>query len=903
MLVGRERELAVIERLLNDARDGRSRSLLVCGEPGIGKSALLEEAARMAAGFQVLRTRPVAGEAILPFGALHALLRPALGALDRIPELQARMLARALALEEGEPVDLLAVGAGTLSLIAETAEESPVLVLVDDAHWLDPESAGALAFAARRLVAEEVALLAAARSGGPDGFRPGDFETLELEPLGEDAAARLLRNSAHALDEAAAARILAAALGNPLALVELALRPRRPTEAVSGIALTERLAETYLGSVRSLPEGTQTALLVAAAGEGLDSATLARAAARAGAGTEPFVAAEAAGLVQLDRGRFSFRHPLVRSAVYQGASPGDRRAAHRAVASVLDRDGDADRRAWQLAAAADGPDEAVAQELEAAADRAEMRGGARARAQALEWAADLSEDEDARGHRLHAAARAAHWAGEPDRALELIARVLPTVSDPLVRADLVHERAGILDFRGERVPDEVLEGEAARVEGIDPERSAKLRSSVLTRALDDLDAVASLRAAAKVEPLLPRLGDFWAPRLRAGVAQVYLLAGKTAQARDLYASILDDPDAAATHGIPLVWLEWYDDARRVLELSHDNGRRTGQTLRVAWTRACLGVLEASLGRFPAAVAAAGEALALADEIPAGFIAMVALRVLAEVAAVQGRADECRAFAGRLAEIGAAYHDEHSRCSAAVALGRLELGAGRHTEAIAHLRPVAEYAHTMGVADPSVMPYGPDLVEAYTRNGMTDEARSELDRLARQAEATERPWALASAARCEALLAPDDELDERFALALERHQRVRSPFERARTDLCHGERLRRAGRRVDARAALRSALSAFEDLDAVPWADRARAELKATGETARKRDPSAAEQLTPQELQIALLVAEGRSNKEVAAALYLSAKTVEYHLTRVYRKLNVYSRTELTRLMAAGTPTC
>jgi DNA-binding CsgD family transcriptional regulator len=902
MLVGRERELAILERLLGDAREGRSGALLVVGEPGIGKSALLDEAVRMARGFRTLETRPVESEAMLPFAGLHALLRPVLDAIDRIPPAQARTLATALRLREGEAPDRFTVGAGTLSLLAEVAEDAPLLVVVDDAHWLDQASADALAFATRRFAAEEVAVLVASRGDEAGGFRPAGVETLELGPLDGDAAERLLHESAAGLDPARAGELLAVAAGNPLALVELPLRPG-PALDSPGFSepreLTERLAEAFLASAGRLPEPARRGLLVAAAGEGLDAATLARAAETFGAGENPFAAAEEAGLARVVRGSLVFRHPLVRSAVYHAASPADRRAAHRAVAAALDRRADADRRAWQLAAGADGPDAAIADALEAAADRAEARGGAAARSRALEWAADLSEDDDTRGRRLHAAARAAHWAGEPERAVALIERVLPTVTDPLVRADLVQERVSVLDWRGQRTPAGVLEAEAARVEELDPERAARLRFLALNRAIEALDAPGALRAAAAIEPLLDRLGAFWRPRISGGVGQAYLQAGDADRASGLYRSLLGDADAASTQAFGLVWLEWYDEARRVLELSCENGRRSGQTLRVAWTRVCLAQLDLVLGRLPAALAAAQEARSLAEGMEVEYIELLALVVLARVAAVQGKADDTHSLAARAGAIAETHADRHGQCSVRLALGLLELGAGRNAEAIEQLAPVAALAAANGLADPSVLPYAPDLIEAYVRSGQTAEARAELDRLAGQAETTRRSWALAAAARCEGLLAADVDVDARFAEALARHGRVPSPFERGRTELCYGERLRRAGRRVDARVHLRAALAAFEELGAAPWAERARVELKASGETVRKRDPTAAEQLTPQELQIALLVAEGRANKEVAAALFLSPKTVEYHLTRVYRKLNVYSRTELTRLLAGG----
>jgi len=897
MLLGRELECERLRRLVDQARRGRSDVLVLRGAPGVGKTALLDQLIQEAEGFQLLHVLGLESELELPYSGLHALLRPVVHLAIEIPDVQAHMLRIALALEQGTS-DPFVTAAGVLSLLAEAAERAPVLVAVDDAHWLDRASADALLFAARRLRAESVAIVFVIREH-ESILEQGALEQLEIGPLADAAALALLRERWGArLAPSVARRLVSATGGNPLALVEVT-QLLSDDERLGRLALAEPLPvpEAIARAVRRrltrAPESTRHAMLLLATDDLaqmlLDPADLAT--------------AEDLGLIYIRGRRAGFVHPLYRAAIYDRASDDDRRAAHRLLAQSL-TDTDPDRRAWHHASAIVGTDEDAAAALEEAAGRAEARGGSAALARALERAAELSQDESARWRRLCAAANASFLAGEPEHALRLIERVLPSVADPLLRADFVRQRVAILAWRGPPVAAEVVESEAARVERVDPVRAARLLLELESDAIRRLDARAFARAADRVEPLIPLLDSWWQPRVRGGVAQARMWNGDLDRALELFGLALEDPLAAATQAPALVQLELYHDARKALEASLEFGRQAGQPLRIAWTQACFGELEHALGRYAEAIAASAEALSLAEEMKTDAVAASALLTLARIAAEQGREQECREYASLADELAGRLRDEQLHVAASLALALLALGTGMYRDATELLEPVAERVTAGGLRDPSIVPYAGDLIESYARNGQQEAARRELELFATQAEATGRPSALATIARCEGLLADVGDVDRFFRQALDRHEPVPSAFARARTQLCYGERLRRLRRRRDAREQLRQALAAFDAAGAAPWAERARAELHATGEHVPHRDPTAPERLTPQELQVAMQVATGKSNRDVAATLFLSAKTVEYHLTHVYRKLELHSRAELIRLLtgeATATP--
>lgn len=919
MLFGRAEECARVEGLLEDARRGRSGTLVVRGEAGIGKTALLRYARSRAAGMRVLEHRAVRAEAELPFAALHGLLRPLLPLLERLPQAQEEAVGSLLGLCVRPEAQLLAAYGGVLGLIAEAAEEEPLLLLVDDAHWLDGGSAAALSFAARRLVAESVAILLAERVGAEsvsDLFVLGT--ELRLSGLDADAGRALLVAEFGEVEPGVAAALTTACGGNPLALVE-AGRALSPDQLAAKRPLPEPLpiaadvAETFLPVVRQLPRETERALLVAAVGEGLPQETIAAASEATGGGERLLAPAQQAGLIELGRAGVRFCHPLVRSAVYAAASPAERREAHRAIAMALASVDDEDRRALHLAAAADGPSEDVAEALERAAERARRRGGYSAQATALERAAQLSADDQHRARRLHAACRAAYWAGEKQRALRLGNDALVVARDPLVRADVVHQLAVIAEFDRELQPrapsSAALERIAAEIEPLDGERAIALLGVVLQRHRQALDTEAAHAIAKRRLAIAERIGGERLLRARQDLAATLCLRGDAEAAAEVLDGVAEAraqeetlPAYASQAAESLLWSERYDELRELLGASLADARAHGNVLRVCFDLTNLAALELRLGRLDAAAATAGEALLLAQNMESHYLEACNLATLAGIDARRGAGDALRDHGDRAAVLAHALGENLVRGEIHLARGLFALATGALDDALDELERAVAIVTAGGVVEPGVLPVIPELVETHARRGERATAAGLLDGFRRAADRTRRGWALAAAARCDALLASVERMDAHFEEAIGRYELQPMPFEQARTRLYYGERLRRAQRRRDARRELRVALDQLQALGARIWADRAATELRATGETIGPRDPTAAERLTPQELQIALLVADGKTNKEVGAALFLSPKTVEYHLAHVYRKLGLHSRRELILIFASrGAP--
>jgi DNA-binding CsgD family transcriptional regulator len=906
-LLGRDPECALLERLLDRARGGKSGALVLLGEPGIGKTALVEHAVAQAGGMRVLPVTGLEAAADVPFAALATMLRPVLGSLARVPAKQRAALGSALGLAPAGDVRPFAVAAGTLSLLAALAEREPLLCVVDDAHWVDRESAEALVVVAGRLEAEGIVILFAAREG--DGF--AQLPDLRLRGLAPDGARALLRRHAPwNLATDVAEQLLAETGGNPLALAEI---PALLTDAqFSGREPLDRplpvgsaLEHAFVREATALAADAQRVLLVAAASDSDDLGLVIRAAEAMGlAAAGALEEADAAGLLSVRGWRFRFRHPLVRSAVYQSAPLAERRAVHGALAAALADAGDADRRAWQRAAASFGPDEDVAAELERAAVSARRRGGVAAEARTLELAARLAPGDDARAVRLVKAASAAWQAGRSAEADQLLDEALPLIRDALLRAEAQELRASILKRLGDaEAAHELLLDEASRIEPIDALRAARM----LTQASHLFFRRDQIGPALELAERAWRLAgdEVAASDLDLGGtlawARVQLGQTKEGRALALRCAEISEQTGETVHGPQigwcLSWLEEYEPARALIERAVRAHREAGAFGDLAYVLFHLAELEFRTGRLAPAYAAAQEATRLAGQTGRDQLLMADQTILATVEAVMGRADDARTHATHALALAGATFNHSFVARANAALGLLELSLGRAHEAVAALELVERTMARSDCVEPGVVEWLPDLIEAYIRADRIDDARLRLERWERLAAQTQRLWALAAAARYRGLLAADVDIDAHFGQALALHRRTPSAFERARTELCYGERLRRAGRRVDARIRLRSALEAFERLGAVPWAERTRAELHATGETARRRDPTAAERLTPQELQVALAVGEGRTNRDVAAALFLSPKTIEYHLGNVYRKLDVRSRAQLAHLLA------
>jgi DNA-binding CsgD family transcriptional regulator len=902
-LVGRESERARIDRLLLNACKGRSGVLVLSGEPGIGKSALLEYAVRRAEGMRVLRVTGVEAAGEVPFGSLRKLLAPLQDLFAKLPPAQRRALEGALGFSPTASAPA-AVHAAAFALLTGLAAREPLLCVIDDAHWIDSASADALAIVARRLDADPIAALFAVREG--EGFDGRGLTTIRLEGLPPDEARRLLaRRARRRVARTVADRLVRETGGNPLALLELPelLSARQLAGAEhlpAPLPLAASLQPLFRRRAECLPPRSRTALLIAAASDSEETALLEA----AGARRDDFEPAVRAALVEVADGRVSFRHPLVRSAVYQAATPTERRRAHEALARVLGDPAEADRRAWHRAAAAVGPSEELADELERAASAAASRGGLAAEATMLQLAARITAADDRRGRRLVGAARAAWAAGKRAETEALLEEALPLIDDPLVRADAQELRATLLKRQGQaEAAHELLVGEAARVEPVDALRAARMLAQA-THVFFRRERVAPAlalaeRACALVGPEIAAADLELSSTLV--WAQLHLGHAEEGRRLALRAAALAEQrrDVAIVPQIAwaLSWVEEYDRARAIIERVVAEERRAGALGDLAYHLFYVADLEYRLGRLGRAYAAAQEASALAEQTGRELHLMVALTALATVEAVLGRAEDARAHATDALALAGSMYNLYFVTQANAALGLLELGVGRAYEAARHLDLVARAFADTDVVEPSLLEWMPNLVEARIRAGRLEEAAEALAAFGARAEATDRTWALAATARYRGVLAEDEEsADEEFRRALALHERNPRVLERGRTQLCFGERLRRAGRRREARVQLRAALSTFDRIGAIPWAERARAELAATGETARRRHPAAAERLTPRELQVALAVGTGHTNREIAALLFLSPKTIEYHLASVYRKLAVRSRAQLVRVL-------
>jgi DNA-binding CsgD family transcriptional regulator len=908
MLLGREHERQALDDLLAAAREGRSGVVALVGEPGIGKTALLEYAAERVEGMRVLRARGIESEAEVPFAGVFELLRPALGLLDRIPEPQAVALSSALALRPGSAQDRFAVGAATLSLLAAYAEEAPLALLVDDAHSLDGSSAEALLFAVRRLVADPIAVILAVREGEPSLLDGADLPVLRLEGLDRQAAAALL---AHELEEPVesetAERLYRATAGNPLALLELAAEAPdlvgAPLEAP--VAVSTSVARAFLRRAGSLPDRAVRALVLAAASDGGDLDVVGRAASSLGLEVADLAAAESAGLVSLRDGRVEFRHPLARSAIYGEAPAEQRREVHRALAGALP-DRDVDRRAWHLAVAAVGPDDAASAALEQAAARARERSAYAVAATAFERAARLAPADERRGRLLYAAADAAWLAGHADRAVSLLDQAREHAHDPGLVLQIEHLRGHVAVRIGPVMEGHaILVAAAERAAADDPDRAVVMLAEAVNACFYAGDAAEMLRTAERIAELAPAEGESaFFGNIAHGMALIMAGEGEAGAALvrraveilEASAELRGDPRLLAWAAMGPLWLRESGAGRGLV----------GRALETARRQSAVGVLPFLLNHvvrdhaagdsWATAHATYHEAILLARESGQRTELAAALAGLAWLESRQGREEDCRAHAaeGRALcrELGVGLYEIWTT----IALGELELGLGRPAAAAEHFEEQNAVLAALGIGDADLSPAA-ELVDAYLRLGRIDDAAATAESFDAQAKAKGQPWALARAARCRGLLAGDDELDHHFAEALELHEQTPDVFETGRTRLAYGARLRRARQRVRAREELRAAVEIFDRLGAAPWSELARAELAATGETARRRDASTLDELTPQELQIALLLADGRTTREAAAHLFLSPKTVEYHLRHVYRKLGIRSREELAARLA------
>jgi DNA-binding CsgD family transcriptional regulator len=907
VLVGRTRERHALDWLLEGALSRRGGSLVLRGEEGMGKSALLEYLVERAAGCRVARAAGVETEIELAFAGLHQLCAPMLDRLERLPGPQKEALGVAFGLTAGQAPDRFLVGLAVLSLFSDVAEERPLVCVVDDAQWLDRASAQALAFAARRLLAESVALAFAVRggSGGHDAW--ARLPELVVEGLGDADARALLASVLHGpLDEQVRDRIVAETRGNPLLLLELP-RGSTPERLAGGFGLPDggllasRLEKSFARRLARLPAATRQLLLVGAAEPLGEPLLVWHAAERLGIGIGAAGPAASAGLAEFGA-QVRFRHPLVRSAVYRAASLEERQSVHRALAEVTDPAVDPDRRAWHRAQATPGPDEDVAREVERSAGRARARGGLAAAAAFLQRAAALTAQPARRAQRALAAAEAELGAGAFDAALELLNTAHAGPLDELQRArlDLLRARSALASGRGAGAAPLLLQA-ARRLEPLDVALARETYLDALSTAsfarpsVDGGADPAEVAAAARA-----------APAARPGRASDLLLHGLVLLTTEGYAAaapaLKHALDGFRNEGVSteeetrwvrvalrtaeLLWQDetWDVVSARMVELTREAGALAVLPIALS-SRATIHVLA---GELRAAALVIDEADAVADATgshvaPDGALALGAWR---------GREGDLSALIQtsieELPSQGEGIAVTLSQCASAV----LYNGLGRYQDALdAAQRAVAAQPI---VAAPRAMV---ELIEAATRNGNLEIGAEALRRLAVMTQASGTDWALGIEARMRALLSDGEAAERLYREAVDRLQLTRVRTELARAYLLYGEWLRRERRHRDAREQLHTAHDMFSAMGAEAFAERARRELQATGETARKRTVETRSELTAQEGQVARLARDGLSNPDIGTRLFISPRTVEYHLHKVYAKLDIGSRVQLEHALS------
>ena len=897
----RSGERGRLGQLVTGVRAGQSQVLVLRGEAGCGKTALLNQLSVAAEGCRIAWATGVESEMELAFAGLHALCAPLLGHVEHLPDPQREALSTAFGMSAGPPPERFLVGLAVLSLLADAAEEQPLVCIVDDAQWLDLVSSQTLAFVARRLLAERVALVFAVREQSGEQVLAG-LPELAIGGLTPEHA-RLLLNAMipGPLDEQVKARILDETRGNPLALIELP-RGKTPAELAGGFAfpdqghLTTRIEHTFLERARKLPRDAQLLLLTAAADPVGDTALLWRAAKRLGIGTDAAWPAQVAGLIDFGV-RVRFPHPLVRSAVYVASSPSDRRDVHRALADSTDPVLDPDRRAWHRAQATAQPDEEVAAEMLRSAGRAQGRGGLAAAAAFLKRAAELTPDGRVRVERALSAAQAKLDVADFKSASALVDAAGLWSLDELQRGRLERLRAEIVfaTQRGRDAPAVLLEA-ARRLEPLDAALARDTYLEAISAAMfagrsgtGPHEREIAERARALARPTSKSVADMLLDGLVKRFTEGYAasVAPLTRALRSL--ATVD----GAGDDQRWLWLAcrlaqdlWEDDLwHAVASRGARIGRETGRLSLLANSMNHLAAFHVHSGALATAEVQIDEVNAIEQATgipPLKYSAVVLAATRGDRAKMQ--------LLWNTAIQGAAERGE------GVALGmfwcvsaRVHNGYGQYDKALADARRASERD--------DIMSYGwalAEQVEAGMRAGGRDEAAEAFDRLSERTRACATDWALGVEARCRGLLNDDEAA---YRESTERLARSRAAVELARSQLCYGEWLRRMNRRSDAREPLRTAHESFGRMGAEAFAERARRELLATGETVRKRVRDTVEALTPQEIHVAMMARDGHSNPEIGARLFISARTVEYHLHKVFRKLGIAGRRALRDALA------
>jgi DNA-binding CsgD family transcriptional regulator len=907
-LLGRQAECQQLERLVEAVRCGESRVLVISGAAGVGKSMLLDSLVAHASGCRVVRAAGVQAEAELSFAGLHQLCMPLLHRLDQVPAPQRDALGTAFGLRSGSAPDRLLLGMAVRSLLAVAAAERPLVCVIDDAQWLDRRSAQALTFAARRLVAESVALVLAVRDPAGDQSLAG-LPRLVLGGLcPEDARDLLAAAIPGPLDERVRDRIVAETGGNPLALLELP-QGRTYIELAGGFGLpgghqlSDCIEDSFRRRLASLPSDLRRLLLVAAVDPTGDPALIHRAASRLGIKTDQHGVTDFAGLLRWGT-RVTFRHTLARSAVYRVASPDEHRATHRALAEATDTVTDPDRRAWHLAQATQGPDEDVAAELESSAGRAQNRGGLAAAAAFLERAAQLTSSPARRVRRALAAAQAKLQIGAYDATLVLLSAAEEGPLDELqqARIDLLRTKLASATRAGQEAAPLLLAA-ARRIEPLDPELACATYLDAVCAAMATGCRTAPARAAQIAEAARPASR----PREPSGVA--LLLDALTTRFTDGYAAAVPlsrralrafgRQDLCAEQALGWLWLLsaiaadlWDDESWHVLAGRHVRFAREAGALGelASALNSCI-VIELLCGALSTATTLRDEASAVAKTVSGGVTPYGALFVAAWQGREQHALQLCRATAADAAARGEAAGVTVTHTAGAV----LANGLGHYGRAVADARRAGEFPQELAATNWALT----ELVEAAARLGDGELATDAFVRLSAMTGASGTEWALGVEARSRALVSNDHSAEPLYREAIERLGRTRIRTDLARARLLYGEWLRRRRRRTDARTQLRAAHEMFTATGAEAFAERAHRELVAAGGTARKRTGATRDQLTARETQIARMACDGLSNPEISTRLFLSPRTVEYHLGNVFAKLGITSRHEVGHALSGA----
>lgn len=901
MLVGRGHEMAQLAEAVEHGRRGSASSWLIRGEPGIGKTVLLDAVASGARGAIVLRTQGLEVERPLPFAALQRLLRPVMRVRDRLPGPQSHALGIAFGEESGETVEPFMVGVATLGLITAAAEEDFVLCCIDDAQWLDAASADALLFCARRLGADRVVMLFTARDESTWAVRDPAISEMTLSGLDVEAAAELVERVGGTEGAADVVnRLVSDTRGNPLALLELAGQLSPPeldgsAQLPARLPLTSHLEDLFLATIQSLSAETRELLLLIAADESGAVSVIRHAAKALGLHDAAFEEARRSGLLPPAAQTIALRHPLIRSAVYQSATEADRRRAHGVLAEAHSASGDRERAIWHRAAAAEEADPELSAALEEVGSGARRRGAHAAAADAFARAAELCDDGARRGVLAFEAARSAWANGQSARARALLADADEAARDPRVLADIVRLRGHIEVNLGSAVLAHRLFIEAARaVADVDGGRALELR--LLAETLRAFGADSGSRIGDEDRP--PALTAVDSTRTRC-LKEMFAsmrssvdgdIAGAIAalhRAVDMAAEV-DDREMLWNMGNAALQLG--DDRlhRRCYGLALARAREAGAVTAIVYVlqRSCFGDYVA--GDLLAVRRSAEDALALSTHISRGETTALPLAWLTVLAAFQGSTE----YESRLADVQSALENAHG-ILADPARDLTRWAQGVHAAAEGN-RPEA-FHHLSRIRVPAVARMAAlDRLDSGVRADELERATEWLVELEAFADASQHAWARAAAQYGRALCA-GDAAEEHFEHALREYSTSDRPLDEARTQLAYGEWLRRTGRRVDARRHLRRALETFQDAHIEYLAERAAQELRASGENARKRDPSTLVKFTPMELKIAQLVSSGMSNKEAAAACWVSPRTVAFHLRNVFAKAGITSRSELARL--------